>query len=72
MEETPASHNDGQPETVVGWYFPTRYIIGIMMLLSATCAYIMRAGFSLNLLAMINVYDENGTLIDQPDVSSLP
>lgn len=49
--------------------FPTRYVIGIMAFLSSTFGYVIRTSFSLNLLAMVNVYDENGTLIEQPDAS---
>lgn len=48
---------------------PTRFVIGAMAFLSSVFAYLIRASFALNLLAMVNVHDENGTLLPQPDVS---
>lgn len=49
---------------------PTRYVIASMTFMSSMFAYIVRASFSLNLLAMVNVYDANGTLLVQPDVTN--
>lgn len=40
-----------------------------MAFLSSLFGYIIRSSLSLTLLAMVNVYDENGTQIEQPDVS---
>lgn len=48
--------------------FPTRYIIGFMLFLVCISSYILRSSFSISMLAMVNVYDENGTLIVQPYV----
>lgn len=40
-----------------------------MAFMSSSFAYILRASLTLNLLAMVIVRDENGTRIEQPDVS---
>lgn len=46
---------------------PTRATIAIMVFLGAVFFYMVRANFSLNLLAMVEKHTENGSLLEQPD-----
>lgn len=48
---------------------PKRLVIGIMLFFGAFFMYMLRANFSVLMLAMTNARDENGTLINKPDVS---
>lgn len=49
---------------------PLRLVIGIMIFLALMVMYMLRSDFSINMLAMVNEFDENGTMIQKPDVSS--
>lgn len=51
---------------------PARLNIGLMLFLSILFLYVERAHFSINLLAMVQpmMTDENGTIIQLPDVSA--
>lgn len=47
---------------------PTRLHIAAMLFFACFFSYMLRVNMSINLLAMVNHYDVNGTLIAEPDV----
>lgn len=49
---------------------PARFVIGLMVFLATTFAYMLSFNFSINLLAMVHTYDSNGTQLPQPNVST--
>lgn len=51
---------------------PARLNIGLMLFFSIFFLYVVRSHFSINLLAMVEptTTDENGTIIQLPDVSA--
>lgn len=51
---------------------PFRLITGLMLFMALFVMYMMRADFSMNMLAMVNEYTANGTLIEKPNVSLSP
>lgn len=48
---------------------PARFVIGLMVFLATTFAYMLSFNFSINLLAMVQTFDANGTQLPLPNVS---
>lgn len=49
---------------------PKRLSIAVMMFFACFFSYMLRVNMSINLLAMVQQTDENGTQIEMPDVGN--